>query len=73
MTRSFTAVLHQEGPWYVAHCPELDVVSQGETLEAAKANLREAVEAVLELASPEELQERLTGDIYITPLEVSVA
>lgn len=30
--------------WYVAQCLEVDVVSQGETIDAALANLREALE-----------------------------
>jgi len=32
----------------VAHCVELGVVSQGKTIEEAKANLKEAVELYLE-------------------------
>jgi predicted RNase H-like HicB family nuclease len=43
MTRTLTAAVHQEDDWYVARCLELDVASQGETLEDALANLREAV------------------------------
>jgi len=53
---SFTAVLEKEGSEFVALCPELDVASQGDTIESAMANLREAVELFLECASPQELQ-----------------
>ena len=42
-TRTFTAVLEKEGDLYVALCPELDVASQGATVEEAIANLQEAV------------------------------
>ena len=35
---------------YSALCPELGVASQGETIEEAEANLREAVELYLESA-----------------------
>ena len=43
-----TAAVTREGEWYVAQCLELDVASQGDTFEAALANLREAVELRLE-------------------------
>ncbi len=41
---SFSAVVNQEGDWFVAQCLEYDIASQGETEESALANLREAVE-----------------------------
>jgi len=43
-----TATVHREGKWFVSWCPELDVASQGRTVEDALANLREAVELRLE-------------------------
>ena len=69
--RTFTAVLEREGDGYVALCPELDVVSQGTTVEESLANLREAVELFLETASPEEIEERLHSDVFVTRFEVS--
>ena len=47
-TRTFTAVLHREGNWYVADCPEVGTVSQGGTIDEALANLKEATELYLE-------------------------
>ena len=47
-TRTFTAVVHKEGALYVADCPEVGTVSQGETIEEAVANLKEATELYLE-------------------------
>ena len=41
---SYTAILEKEGDMYVSLCPELDVASQGATVEEATANLKEAVE-----------------------------
>lgn len=41
---SYTAILEKEGDMYFALCPELDVASQGATVEEATANLMEAVE-----------------------------
>ncbi|MDO8737910.1 type II toxin-antitoxin system HicB family antitoxin [Candidatus Deferrimicrobium sp.] len=44
MPKRFMAVISREEKWYVAHCVELGVVSQGKAIEEAKANLQEAVE-----------------------------
>jgi predicted RNase H-like HicB family nuclease len=44
----FSAVVHKEGTLYVADCPELGTVSQGESIEEAIANLKEASELFLE-------------------------
>jgi predicted RNase H-like HicB family nuclease len=57
--RVFTALIEREGDGYVALCPELDVASQGRTIEEARHNLAEAVELFLEAASPDEVQARL--------------
>ena len=62
MTRVFTAAIHREGDGYVALCPELDVASQGDSIEEARENLREAVALFLETASPEEVKDRLHED-----------
>lgn len=48
MKRTLTAVIHQEGDWFVALCPEIGTASQGETMDEALANLREATELYLE-------------------------
>jgi len=44
----FTAVVTREGKWFVARCLEVEVASQGEAVESALANLREALELKLE-------------------------
>lgn len=48
ITKTFTAVIHLEEDIYVAQCPEVGTVSQGETIESALANLKEATELYLE-------------------------
>ncbi|MXZ46625.1 MAG: type II toxin-antitoxin system HicB family antitoxin [Chloroflexi bacterium] len=48
MTRVFTASVWQEGGRYVAQALEVEVASQGETVDLALANLREAIELYLE-------------------------
>lgn len=70
---SFTAVLEKEGSAFVALCPELDVASQGDTIESAMTNLREAVELFLECASPEELQQRIRHEVFVTRFEAAYA
>ena len=68
-TYSLTAFVEREGDGYVSLCPELDVASQGDTVENATANLKEAVELFLECANPAEVQERLHGEVYVTRFE----
>lgn len=46
--RTFTAIIHKEEDLYVAECPEVGTVSQGNTIEEAIANLQEATELYLE-------------------------
>ena len=43
MTRQLTAIIEREGNGYVSFCPEIDVASQGDTVQEASNNLREAV------------------------------
>ncbi len=70
-TRYLTALIEREGDVYAALCPELDVASQGDTIEEARCNLKEAVELFLESASDSEIQERLHSEVYVTLLEVA--
>ena len=46
-TLQLTAVLEKEEDGYVSLCPELDIASQGDSVEEATANLKEAVELFL--------------------------
>ena len=72
-TQQLTALIEREGSAYVALCPELDVASQGDTVEQARDNLKEAVELFLETADQSEIGERLSSEIFITRLEVRTA
>lgn len=63
-----TAVIEREGDGFVATCPELDVVSQGDSVEDARMNLLEAVEGFLEVASPSEIRRRLKKETYVMPI-----
>ena len=55
-----TAVIEREGDGYVSLCPELDIASQGDTIEQARDNLQEALTLFFESASPEEVRDRLS-------------
>ena len=72
MSKRLTAIIQREDDGFVALCPELDIASQGDTVEAARDNLREAVELFFECASAAEVQQRLGGEVYVTNFEVSV-
>lgn len=72
MNRRLTAIIQQEGDGFVSLCPELDIASQGDTIESARDNLREALELFFECASSAEIQQRLSGDVFVTQVEVSV-
>jgi predicted RNase H-like HicB family nuclease len=67
-----TAIIEREGDGYVSLCPELDIASQGDSVEHARDNLREALELFFETASPEEVQQRLHGEIFVTQVEVAL-
>jgi predicted RNase H-like HicB family nuclease len=47
-TQSFTTIVHQEDDIYIAECPEVGTVDQGETIEQAIAGLKEATRLYLE-------------------------
>ncbi len=70
--RQFTAIIEREENGYVSLCPELDIASQGETVEEARKNLIEALELFYETAEPSEIESRLHGEVFVTSLEVAV-
>ena len=72
MKRQLTAIIEREGDGYVSLCPELDIASQGESIEAARKNLQEALELFFESASEKEIKDRLREEVYITQVEVAV-
>ncbi|MFV1976372.1 MAG: type II toxin-antitoxin system HicB family antitoxin [Candidatus Scalindua sp.] len=64
MNRKLTAIIEREEKGFVSLCPELDIASQGNTIEEAKENLQEALELFFECASPEEILESLVDNEY---------
>ena len=57
--RNMTAIIEREDDGYVALCPELDIASQGDSIEEARANLIEALTLFFETASPSEVSRRV--------------
>jgi len=72
MKKEFSAIIEREGDGYVSLCPELDIASQGNTIEEARENLREALELFFETASPEEIQTRSHDEVYVTRVQVVI-
>jgi predicted RNase H-like HicB family nuclease len=72
MSRQLTAIIQREADGFVALCPEFDVASQGDNIEAARENLREALELFFECASAEEIQDRMGNEVFVTQVEVGI-
>lgn len=70
--KQFTAIIEREDDQYVSLCPELDIASQGITVEDARKNLKEALELFFETASEKEIRDRLHTEVFITQLQVAV-
>lgn len=70
--QQLTAIIEREGDGYVSLCPELDIASEGNTIEQARNNLQEALELFFDTASRQEIQQRLHNEVYITRLEVAI-
>ncbi|KYK35175.1 MAG: hypothetical protein AYK19_22500 [Theionarchaea archaeon DG-70-1] len=65
----YHAVISKEKDWIVAVCPEVDVASEGKTVEEAMKNLKEAVELYLE---DENLESLTIKEIQVKTLEISL-
>jgi predicted RNase H-like HicB family nuclease len=71
-THQVTAIIEREDDAYVALCPELDIASQGPTVELARANLVEALELFFESADPSEVDRRLHTEVFVTRVEIAI-
>jgi predicted RNase H-like HicB family nuclease len=67
-----TAIIQREDDGFVALCPELDIASQGSSIEDARANLIEALTLFFETADPSEVAHRFQKEVFITQVEVPV-
>jgi predicted RNase H-like HicB family nuclease len=72
-TRQLTAMIEREGDGYVSLCPELDLASQGDTVEEARSNLMEAIALFLEMADSSEIERRLNNnEVFVESMEITV-
>ncbi len=67
-----TAVIEREDDGFVALCPELDIASQGASIEEARANLVEALTLFFEVADESEISRRLHNEVFVTQVEIPV-
>jgi len=67
-----TAIIEREDEGFVSLCPELDIASQGSSIEEARANLVEALSLFFETADPSEIARRFRSEIFVTQVEVPV-
>ncbi len=65
----FTAIITREKKFYVSLAPDVDIASQGETIEEALANLKEALELYFE--DDDAIRPPLTEKPIITLVEAS--
>jgi predicted RNase H-like HicB family nuclease len=70
--RHITAIIEREDDGFVAFSPELDIASQGQSIEEARANLIEALTLFFETASPSEIARRFRSEVFVTQVEVPV-
>ncbi|HEY9141178.1 MAG TPA: type II toxin-antitoxin system HicB family antitoxin [Bryobacteraceae bacterium] len=67
-----TAIIEREDEGFVSLCPELDVASQGSSIEEARTNLVEALSLFFETADPSEVARRFRSEVFVTQVEVPV-
>ena len=67
-----TAIIEREEDGFVALCPELDIASQGVSIEEARANLVEALTLFFGAASPSEVSRRFHSEVFVTQVEIPV-
>jgi predicted RNase H-like HicB family nuclease len=71
-SQRLTAIIEREDDGFVAFCPEVDVASQGSSIEEARANLIEALTLFFETADPSEVTRRFRSEVFVTQVEVPV-
>jgi predicted RNase H-like HicB family nuclease len=67
-----TAIIEREYDGFVALCPELDIASQGDSIEDARTNLIEALTLFFQTAAPSEIDRRLHREVFVTQVEIPV-
>jgi predicted RNase H-like HicB family nuclease len=68
-----TAIIELEDDGFTSLCPELDIASQGATIEEARANLIEALTLFFETASESEVARRFQNEVFVLAKSVAQA
>jgi predicted RNase H-like HicB family nuclease len=71
-SQRLTAIIEREDDGFTALCPELDIASQGSSIEEARTNLAEALTLFFETADPSEVSRRFRSEVFVTQVEVPV-
>ena len=71
MARHLTATIEREGDGYVSFCPELDIASQGGTVDEARSNLKKALDLFFEAASATEIERRFCNEVQVARLDIA--
>ena len=71
-SQRLTAIIEREDDGFVSLCPELDIASQGSSIEEARANLVEALTLFFESADQSEVTRRLHAEVFVTQVEVPI-
>ncbi len=66
MQQRLTAIIEGEDSGFVSLCPELDIASQGSSIEEARTNLIEALTLFFEVADRSEITRRYHGEVFVT-------
>jgi predicted RNase H-like HicB family nuclease len=72
MVQRLTAIIEREDDGFTALCPELDIASQGSSIEEARTNLVEALTLFFQTAAPSEVSRRFHSEVFVTQVEVPV-
>ena len=67
-----TAIIEREDEGFISLCPELDIASQGSSVEEAQANLVEALTLFFETVDASEVTRRFHSEVFVTQVEVPV-
>ena len=70
----FNAIIEKDDYGYFAFVPNLKgCVSQGDTMEEALSNIKEAIKLYIETLEPDELSPLVKQDYFIAPVEINIA
>ena len=72
MIKQLTAVIQREGDGFVRSAPSWTSPVKATALRKRASNLREALELFFEFASPEEIERRTGGEVFVTHVEVAI-